>query len=47
MNEEKNKNYNDIHELVARSVENIIQTSFKNKTFDNVTVVMIGFKNFK
>lgn len=32
---------------MARAVDNIIMKAFKRKSFDNVTVVMIAFKNLE
>lgn len=40
-------NSNNIHEFAAEAVDNILMNSFKKKTLDNVTVVLIGFNSFK
>lgn len=40
------KESDTIHELCARSVENVINNSLIKQTLDNVSVVMIAFKHF-
>jgi hypothetical protein len=38
---------NNIHKQTGMSVEYILKNSLLRRTLDNVTVVMISFKNFK
>lgn len=42
--EEKAQN---VHHQCGLAVENILRESINRRTLDNITVVMIGFKNFK
>jgi hypothetical protein len=37
----------NIHHQCGLAVENILRESINRRTLDNITVVMIGFKNFK
>ena len=39
--------FSNVHEFAARAVENVIMMAFKKKSLDNVTVVMVIFKNLK
>ena len=39
--------YKDIHEFSARAVENLMKDALLHKTLDNITIVMISFKNLK
>ena len=39
--------FRNIHEFAAKAVDNIIIKAFKRKSFDNVTVVMVAFKNLE
>lgn len=39
--------YKDIHEFSARAVENLMKDALIHKTLDNITIVMISFKNLK
>lgn len=39
--------FKNIHEFCARAVENLMKDSLMHKTLDNITSVMIGFKNLK
>ena len=41
------KRYKNIHEFSARAVENVMKDAFLHKTLDNITTVMISFKNLK
>ena len=38
---------NNIHKQTGMAVEYILKNSLLRRTLDNVTVVMISFKNFK
>ena len=49
--ESSRKNYKDrgqsIHSVCGLSVEKVMKASVLEKTADNITVVVIAFKNFK
>eukprot|EP00828_Plagiopyla_frontata_P015200 TRINITY_DN1975_c0_g1_i1.p1 TRINITY_DN1975_c0_g1~~TRINITY_DN1975_c0_g1_i1.p1 ORF type:complete len:264 (-),score=30.57 TRINITY_DN1975_c0_g1_i1:14-805(-) len=40
-------NYVNIHQFAAGGVHKVLMTSLQKKSLDNVTVVLVGFKNFK
>ena len=37
----------NVHQAVAEGVELVLKKSAANKSLDNITVLIIGFKNFK
>jgi len=39
--------YKNVHEFSARAIENLMKEALMHKTLDNITSVMIGFKNLK
>lgn len=39
--------FTNVHEFAAKAVNNVIMLAFKKKTLDNVTVVIVIFKNLK
>ena len=39
--------YRNIHEFSARATENLMRDALLHKTLDNITTVMISFKNLK
>ena len=39
--------YKNIHEFSARATENLMRDALLHKTLDNITTVMISFKNLK
>lgn len=41
------KSPSNIHEFCGKAAENILKESFVKRTLDNVTVVIIAFKNLK
>jgi len=45
--ESTNKTEKNIHEQCGKGVENILREAILKKTIDNITVVVIGFSNFK
>lgn len=45
--ESTNAKEKNIHEQCAKGVENILREAIFKKTIDNITVVVIGFSNFK
>lgn len=42
-----NKECKNIHEFAGKSIENMIKEALSHKSLDNVTAVIICFKNFK
>ena len=43
----KHHSTNNIHQFTAKATENVLKKSLTQKSLDNVTVVMISFKNLK
>ena len=39
--------FKTIHEFSGKAIENLMRESLMNKTLDNITSVMISFKNLK
>lgn len=40
-------NYNDVHGFCGKAIENLMRESLVKRTLDNITVVMVAFKNLK
>ena len=39
--------YSTLHEFNAKATENLMRDAFLKKSLDNITVVMVSFKNLK
>jgi hypothetical protein len=40
-------NFTNLHEFNGKATENLMRETFLKKSLDNITVVMISFKNLK